>query len=345
MADINQLIAMGGRNVASPAERYMQTRKEMGAERRGALAEQQAIQSMDINRQKQQMLQQEQATKNMASLAQYLDTIPEGEQREAAFQAAVPKFQSQGLPPAPQGATYESVKPKLEQAKLQVFGAPAEKWVQGVSPTGAPMQQSTTTGKQISGITHKKSGQTINIDTKGESELAKSLNKAYGKDLIDRRNDAIQARDSLIATNDAIDLLDSGVITGTGAEFITSAGKALRRLGIDYFEDDVKNTEAYYANQAKQVAQVIKAFGAGTGLSDADREYAEKAAAGKITMSEESLRKIIEMNQSASFRVIENVNKDISRIDKGVMPFDLSIETPIMKSPAKKTEEWAIERL
>jgi hypothetical protein len=124
MADINQLIAMGGRNVASPAERYMQTRKDMNAERRGAISEQQAIQGMDINRQKQQMLQQEQATKNMASLAQYLDTIPEGEQREAAFQAAVPKFQSQGLPPAPQGATYESVKPKLEQAKLQVHGAP-----------------------------------------------------------------------------------------------------------------------------------------------------------------------------------------------------------------------------
>ncbi len=189
-------------------------------------------------------------------------------------------------------------------------------------------------------VARDKESLVTNIIGQGESELSKSVNKYFGRDLIERRNNAIDAKNSLIATNDAINLLDSGIITGTGATYVVEAGKALRRMGVDYFEDDVANTEAYYANQAKQVAQVIKAFGAGTGLSDADREYAEKAAAGKITMSEKSLRKIIEMNQKASRNLISKFNEDVSKMPKGVTPFDLSIKIPDMQKAIKDEQDY-----
>lgn len=170
----------------------------------------------------------------------------------------------------------------------------------------------------------------INNNLGDQDALKKKLAEELGKDIVQRRKDATDAKHSLMSANNAIKLLNSGVITGTGANFIVGAGKALQRIGFNVGKDEVSNTEAFYANQAKQVAQIIKAFGAGTGLSDADREYAERAAAGKITMSEESIKKIIALNATASRNVISEFNADIGNLPEGTTPFPLSIEIPEM---------------
>ena len=166
-----------------------------------------------------------------------------------------------------------------------------------------------------------------------QDELAKSLSKQVGEEMVVKWKGANDAVKSLESTNAAVDLLNSGIISGTGANAIKEVGKALRRIGIDYFEDDIANTEAYAANQARQVAEIIKAFGSGTGLSDADREYAEKAAAGKVTMNEKALRKILSLNQKASRNVIEAFNKDWKKIPVSSQPFDMSVDIPDYKSP------------
>lgn len=148
---LNALIAAGGRNQPSPMQRYQQTRKDMNVERRNALLDSQIRQQMGVTAQKQNILQQEQQTKKLAVLGQYLDTVPE-EQRAAAFEAA--DFGEFGLPPMPEGVTYEQVAPGIEQAKIQVFGA-QEKWTPGVSASGAPVQTSSVSGKQIAGFAPK----------------------------------------------------------------------------------------------------------------------------------------------------------------------------------------------
>lgn len=170
----------------------------------------------------------------------------------------------------------------------------------------------------------------INNNLGDQDALKKKLAEELGKDIVARRKDATDAKHSLMSANNAIKLLNSGVITGTGADFIVGVGKALQRIGFDVGKDAIANTEAFYANQAKQVAQIIKAFGAGTGLSDADREYAERAAAGKITMSDESIRKIISLNAIASRNVISEFNTEISNLPEGTAPFRLEIEMPEM---------------
>lgn len=152
--------------------------------------------------------------------------------------------------------------------------------------------------------------------------------KFLSKDLATQRKDVIGAADSIRSANNAVELINSGIITGFGAEFLTSAGNALKRIGINFAEDAVANTQAYMANQAKQVAQIIKAFGAGTGLSDADREYAEKAAAGKITMTENALKRIIQINATANSNVINQFNKDVSGFDRSRLPFDPDVPLP-----------------
>jgi len=121
---LHNLIAQGGRNIASPVERYLQQKKENQAGQMNRLSMLSTRQSMDINAQKQQILKQEQTTKSMASVAQYMDRYKNEpvEVQNEAFNQLSPKFEQMGLPPLPEGSDYQKVKGVLENAKLQVFG-------------------------------------------------------------------------------------------------------------------------------------------------------------------------------------------------------------------------------
>ena len=69
---------------------------------------------------------------------------------------------------------------------------------------------------------------------------------------------------------------------------------------------------------AANTAKIIKQFGAGTGLSDADREYALKAAAGDISMDEKAIRKILNINNKAAQNAINKHNRDVSGIKTNI---------------------------
>lgn len=127
-------------------------------------------------------------------------------------------------------------------------------------------------------------------------------------------------------------LLESGIISGFGANWILGAGKALQRVGIDLSSDPIANTEAFAALMGNQVGRIIKQFGAGTGLSDADREYAEKIVGGKITLNEQSIKKIMAINEKAMKNVIQNYNKKaeeiMSKPESKDLLYDLRVSVP-----------------
>ena len=163
------------------------------------------------------------------------------------------------------------------------------------------------------------------------SEFAKTLGKEQAKDFTKRQQNAVDAGRALQGVNNAKRLLDEGVVTGTGADFVVSFGKGLERLGFN-LGDELDNSQAFLAAQASQVAQIIKQFGAGTGLSDADREFATKAAAGDISMSEDAIREIIRINETAYRNVVKDFNKSVDELEQreggtGV-PFELRVELP-----------------
>jgi len=166
-----------------------------------------------------------------------------------------------------------------------------------------------------------------------QEEFSKKMGSQSGKELIEYRENAMDARKTMFSNVRARKLLDAGMVTGFGAEYITGFNKVLNKLGFKDSEDAVANTEAYVALRAKEVGRVIKLFGAGTGLSDADREYAEKAAAGKVTLNEESLRRIIEISDKASYRAVLMFNKELGKVPKGSMPYDLTIDIETMPQP------------
>ncbi len=145
------------------------------------------------------------------------------------------------------------------------------------------------------------------IDVSGKA-FDEKLGTDLGAQIGEARTAATDAQLSLAASEEALKLLDEGMITGFGADFRLGMGKALQQVGVNLAEDEIANTEAFVATRALEVGRLIKLFGAGTGLSDADREYATKAAAGSIEMNEESIRRIIDINNRAANNVINKYN-------------------------------------
>jgi hypothetical protein len=97
-------------------------------------------------------------------------------------------------------------------------------------------------------------------------------------------------------------LNDPKFISGTFAEARTAVAKA---AGID-----VSATEAFLSGMAEQVAARIKAFGAGTGLSNADRDYALAWAGGKPDLSTKGIARIMRINDESGDSVISKYNQE-----------------------------------
>jgi hypothetical protein len=155
--------------------------------------------------------------------------------------------------------------------------------------------------------------------TAQETEFNKKLGGGQAEAILKSR-DAAEDAAAILQTNQVgKQILDSGAITGAGAEFFVGLNQALKTAGIDFgYGDASANSQAYAAAMGQNTAKLIKQFGAGTGLSDADRVYAEKIAAGKITMDETAIRKILDINDRAARNVISNHNKKVEGVKTNI---------------------------
>ena len=158
---------------------------------------------------------------------------------------------------------------------------------------------------------------TTTINMPQESELRKKLGGAGGNII----ETGYKAAEDAVSTMDTInlgrDLLNKGMVTGFGADFLVNAGQALKQVGIDLNSDAAANAQTYAATLAGNVGRLISLFGAGTGLSNADREYAEKMAGGKISLDERALRRILDINERSARNVITKHNANVDRFKAG----------------------------
>lgn len=190
----------------------------------------------------------------------------------------------------------------------------------------------------------------VNVATgKQEAEFEKELGKGQAKDLLESRAKAEDARDILSTVKIGRDILGSGAITGAGADFLIGLNQALKTAGVDMgYADAAANSQAYMANMANNVGRLIKQFGAGTGLSNADREYAEKMAGGRISLDGKALQRILDINERAARNVIKRHNKKVEGIKTNI-PLAVDIEeAPAAKAGAesmstvdKEALDWA----
>lgn len=176
---------------------------------------------------------------------------------------------------------------------------------------------------------------------KQESAFEQELGKVQAKDVADSRKAAQDAAEIIRTNQIGREILDSGAITGSGADFFVGLNQALKTAGIDLgYADAAANSQAYVAAMAQNTGKIIKQFGAGTGLSDADRKYAEQAAAGKITMDETAIRRILRINDEVSRNLIERHNKKVKDIKTNI---PLTVEMPPKAAPSQRQQalEWA----
>jgi hypothetical protein len=155
----------------------------------------------------------------------------------------------------------------------------------------------------------------------------------------------IQKSDSLHAYVDTMNAtLDSpvGIAFGKGADTLTSIFNFLEtRMGQDLGEEGEKyaNTKSFMSRMGVSVGQVISLFGAGTGLSDADREFAiDIAGANPSDFTEASLRHLLVLNEGQMRGEVMKANKRISEMygGEGNVPPGMLQELPGMSENLKR---------
>lgn len=256
------------------------------------------------------------------------DEIPEAYDKAAVDRIVrnaidVPKaleLQNKERLAAAQEATAKAAGVRGEAAMISARAAEA-KLSQDRIPTSAQEAQwllRATPEQQEAFYAAKQAGRpTTTINMPQESELRKKLGGAGGNII----ETGYKAAEDAVSTMDTInlgrDLLNKGMVTGFGADFLVSAGQALKQVGIDLDSDASANAQTYAATLAGNVGRLIKLFGAGTGLSNADREYAEKMAGGKISLDERALRRILDINERSARNVINKHNANVDRFKAG----------------------------
>lgn len=131
----------------------------------------------------------------------------------------------------------------------------------------------------------------------GQDAFASGVGKAASESFDRGQVAAEDAVADMSTITDLRKLLDSGVIAGAGSDALTAVGKWLIQFGIGdaSIKDPVARSQAYDAIVAARVGRVIKQYGSGTGLSDADREFAKQQSGGNRENTPEALRRILDI--------------------------------------------------
>jgi hypothetical protein len=141
------------------------------------------------------------------------------------------------------------------------------------------------------------------------------------------------------------DIMKSGMITGAGADFLVNLNQGLKTAGIDAgYADAAANSQAFTANMAGNVGKLIKQFGAGTGLSDADREFAKDMAGGRISLDPKAINRILDINERAARNVITRHNKDVEGIKTNI-PLKVEMPAAAPSAPAVAAPPSAVQYL
>ena len=301
----------------------------------------------------------QQATGDIAGAAQTAARIKQMQQEKASINQTLTTRQSL-ISRLSQDKKYENVIPLIASgvfdnnfSELLPMLTPEEKGVELSKPfagehNGNPIMLSVKSeeGKDDvvvnaltqepapAGTTINKNGTSVevNLNQEGRSAFIEQLGEKRADSLIKQFDDAKAAslKSDVIDTQWDTISQGAGILTGTGAEFKLGAGKLLKAVGLISGEGEqlISNTETFIANAGNLVAEVIKAFGAGTGLSDADREFAKGIVGGTITLDGESLKRLIKLQARATRKKIQEHNKQIAELGEGVAQFGMTVDVP-----------------
>jgi hypothetical protein len=151
-------------------------------------------------------------------------------------------------------------------------------------------------------------------------------------DGLDAANKAVTSVESIDTSLENIDNMYSGY----GATFRMDVARAARVAGIDISDaNQIEDTQEYASLAGARVADYITNLGAGTGLSDKDREFAEKVVAGDIGMSTGAMRRLLTTIRKQNVRTINQYNtlrgavdNELKGSEKAAMAFYPLVDMP-----------------
>tara|TARA_R110000772_G_C13310278_1_gene440216 strand:- start:7548 stop:9359 length:1812 start_codon:yes stop_codon:yes gene_type:complete len=133
-------------------------------------------------------------------------------------------------------------------------------------------------------------------------------------------DELITARENVINYDNAtrsLELIDQGIRAGSLATVRQESVRFMADI-LGYEDAEIADTDEFAARMGLEVAQQIKAFGSGTGLSDADREFAQNIVGGNVKLDPEALRRLVFLRTKVSRRAVENYNRDRDAFVDGV---------------------------
>jgi hypothetical protein len=178
-----------------------------------------------------------------------------------------------------------------------------------------------------------------------EKAFESELGKGQAEGLIKGKAAAQDAASIIDTVKTGRDIMKSGMITGAGADFLVNLNQGLKTAGIDMgYGDAAANSQAFTANMASNVGKLIKQFGAGTGLSDADREFAKDMAGGRISLDTKAINRILDINERAARNSITRHNKDVKGIKTNI-PLEVEMPVAAPSAPVVSAPSSAIDYL
>jgi len=193
-----------------------------------------------------------------------------------------------------------SVGTKPADENYRPLSDPAEREKYGIRPEDKNPYQIDGRGK-VSAI----GGNGTNVSV---STAVNPILKGLGDQFVEGAAGARSAAEGVRAIHNARTELDrsGGIIAGTGADARLAWAKIGAALGAD--ANQVYNTETFMTQMKPIVLETVKGLGAGSGISNADRDFALQAVGGKITLDEGSIRRVLDITERAHRAKIDKHN-------------------------------------
>lgn len=168
--------------------------------------------------------------------------------------------------------------------------------------------------------------QTINVGGGSDKQIFDTMGESATA--------ARAAATGLNALREARSAVEGGIVSGVGADINLTMRRVASALGAD--PSKVVNTETFRSAIAPQIAAVMKATVGSTQISNADREFAEKAAGGSITLNQGSIKRLLDIMERANVGLIETHQKRLDAVYPGSGNFGRERALFGVEAPAAK---------
>lgn len=141
----------------------------------------------------------------------------------------------------------------------------------------------------------------------GASSTTVSMGGGDNKQVFDAMsesaNSARAAAQGINSIRQARSAVEGGGIFGAGADQRLGLQKVGALMGV-VDPDAITNTETFRAAIAPQVAAMVKSTVGNANISNADREFAERAAGGSISLDETTITRLLDIMERASSEAV-----------------------------------------